>query len=228
MELIICLSVGFGERVNLLSLFSHSIVSGSSRPHGLHHIRLPCPSLSPGICSNSCPLSWWCHSTVSSSVFPFSFRPQSFPAPESFPMSLLFALSGQSIGASASAIRWHRKLPSMVPECNWYTVRVFLRLPPHHQLRKGSDSSASRRSTQKAFKQLWDKAERDTRVYLIPQKPSQINRLIQGHYLVRHKLALTAKSKSYQGSPNSDKSIPTPPPPLWPTFLFLSFCFYPS
>ena len=147
---------------------------------------------------------------------------------QSFPMSLLFALSGQSIGASASAIRWHRKLPSMVPECNWYTVRVFLRLPPHHQLRKGSDSSASRRSTQKAFKQLWDKAERDTWVYLIPQKPLQINWLIQGHYLVRHKLALTAKSKSYQGSPNSDKSIPTPPPPLWPTFLFLSFCFYPS
>ena len=147
---------------------------------------------------------------------------------QSFPMSLLFALSGQSIGASASAIRWHRKLPSMVPECNWYTVRVFLRLPPHHQLRKGSDSSASRRSTQKAVKQLWDKAERDTWVYLIPQKPLQINWLIQGHYLVRHKLALTAKSKSYQGSPNSDKSIPTPPPPLWPTFLFLSFCFYPS
>ena len=69
----------------------------------LQHTRLPCPSLSPGACSNSCPLSQWCHPTISSSVVPFSSCPQSFPAPGSFQMSSLFASGGQSIGASASA-----------------------------------------------------------------------------------------------------------------------------
>ena len=54
--------------------------------HGLQHTRLPCPSLSPGVCSNSCPLSWWCHPTISSSVAPFSSCPQSFPASKSFPL----------------------------------------------------------------------------------------------------------------------------------------------
>ena len=63
----------------------------------------PCPPLSPRVCSNSYPLSRWCHPTTSSSVAPFSFLPQSFPASESFPMSQLFASGGQSIGASASA-----------------------------------------------------------------------------------------------------------------------------
>ena len=56
----------------------HSVVSDSLRPHGLQHARLPCPSLSPRICSNSCLLSWWCHPTTSSSVAPFSYCPQSF------------------------------------------------------------------------------------------------------------------------------------------------------
>ena len=65
--------------------------------------RLPCPSLSPGACSNPCPLGRWCHPTISSSVVPFSFCLQSFPASGSFPGSWLFASSGQSIGASASA-----------------------------------------------------------------------------------------------------------------------------
>ena len=71
-------------------------------PHGLRHPRLPCPSLSPGVCSNSCSLSQWCHPTISSSVVPFSC-PQSFPASGSFPMSQPFASGGQSIEASASA-----------------------------------------------------------------------------------------------------------------------------
>ena len=66
------------------------------------HSRLPCPSLSPGVCSNSCPSSRWCHPTISCSVVPFSSCPQSFPASGSFPMSQFFT-SGQSIGASASA-----------------------------------------------------------------------------------------------------------------------------
>ena len=82
-------------------LFSHSVVSDSLRPHGLQHARFPCPPLSPGICSNSCPLSQWCHKIIQSSVTPFSC-PQSFPA-SSFPMSQCFASSGQSIRASALA-----------------------------------------------------------------------------------------------------------------------------
>ena len=86
----------------LLLLFSHSVVSNSLRPHGLQLARLPCPSPSPGVCSNSCPFSWWCHPTISSSFVPFSFCLQSFPASGSFPMSQLFASDGQSIGASPS------------------------------------------------------------------------------------------------------------------------------
>ena len=69
---------------------------------GLQHARLHCPSLSPQVCSNSCPLSRWCHPTISASAIFFSSSPKSFPASESFPVSWLFALSGQSTGASAS------------------------------------------------------------------------------------------------------------------------------
>ena len=72
-------------------------------PHGLQHARHPCPSLSPGVCSNSHPLSWSCHPIISSSVAPFSSCPQSFPASRSFPMSQLFTSGGQSIEASTSA-----------------------------------------------------------------------------------------------------------------------------
>ena len=78
-------------------------MSDSLRPHGLQHAKLSCPSLSPRICSNSCPLSRWCHPTISSSITPFSFCPQSFPAPGSFPVSQLTSSGGQSIGASTSA-----------------------------------------------------------------------------------------------------------------------------
>ena len=79
-------------------------MSSFLQPHGLQHIMLPCPSLSPRVCSNSCLLSQWCHSTISSSVVPFSSCPQSFPATGSFPMSWLFRPGGQSIGASASLL----------------------------------------------------------------------------------------------------------------------------
>ena len=64
--------------------FSHSVMSNSSQPHGLQHARLPCPSPTPGACSNSCPSSWWCHPTILSSVIPFSSCLQSFPASGSF------------------------------------------------------------------------------------------------------------------------------------------------
>ena len=76
-------------------------MSDSLRPHGLQHTRFPCPSLSLRSCSNSCPLSQRCYPTISSSVVPFSFCPQSFPASGSYPVSQLFASDGQSIGASA-------------------------------------------------------------------------------------------------------------------------------
>ena len=68
--------------------FSHSVVSDSLWSHGLQHARLPCPSPTPGACSNSCPSSQWCYPTISSSVIPFSFCLQSFPASGSFPVSL--------------------------------------------------------------------------------------------------------------------------------------------
>ena len=88
-------------RMMLFLLFSCSVMSSSLRLHVLKHARLP--TLSPRFCSNSCPLSWWCHSTISSSVIPFYPCPQSFPASGSFPMSQLFASGSQSIGADASA-----------------------------------------------------------------------------------------------------------------------------
>ena len=96
--------------VNILGLiwfnsvqFSRSVVSDSLWRHGLQHARLPCPSQAPRLYLNSCPLSRWCHPTISSSVVPFSSCLQSFPASGSFQMSQLFAWGGQSIGVSASA-----------------------------------------------------------------------------------------------------------------------------
>ena len=83
--------------------FSHSIVSHTLRPYELQHARPPCPSPTPGACSNSCPLSWWCHPNITSSVIPFFSCLQSFPASGSFPMNQFFTSSGQSIGASTSA-----------------------------------------------------------------------------------------------------------------------------
>ena len=87
----------------LLSLFSCSVVSDSLPPYGLLHARLPCPSPSPGACSNSYPLSRWCHPTILSSVVPFSSCLQSFLTSGSFPVSQFFTSGGQSIGVSASA-----------------------------------------------------------------------------------------------------------------------------
>ena len=90
--------------LHILSLqFSRSVVSDSLRPHELQHPRSPCPSPTPRVHPNPCPLSWWCHPTISSSVFPFSSCPQSFPESRSFQMNQLFSSGGQSIGVSASA-----------------------------------------------------------------------------------------------------------------------------
>ena len=83
--------------------FRPSVVSNSLRPHGLQHARPPCPSPTLGARSNSCPLSRWCHPTISSTIFPFSSCLHSFPASGSFPMSQFFASDGQSTGVPASA-----------------------------------------------------------------------------------------------------------------------------
>ena len=96
-------TVGEAPLTSLLLLFSSLFMSESLWPHRLQHARLPCPSLTPRVCSNSCPLSPWRHPTISSSISPFSFCPQSFQASESFPMSWHFTSDSQSIGASASA-----------------------------------------------------------------------------------------------------------------------------
>ena len=82
--------------------FSCSVVSNSLQPHGLQHIRPSCPSPTPGVYSNLCILSWWCHPTISSSVNPFPSCLQSFPASRAFPTSQFFTSGGQSIGVSAS------------------------------------------------------------------------------------------------------------------------------
>ena len=84
--------------------FSHSVMSDSLQPHEPQHTRPPCPSPTPGVHPNPCPLSRWCHPTISSSVIPFSSCPQSFPASGSFQISLLLASGGQSIGVSASTV----------------------------------------------------------------------------------------------------------------------------
>ena len=82
--------------------FSCSVVSDSLWPHEPQHARPSCPSPTPGFYPDSCPLSWWCHPTISSSFIPFSFCPQPFPASGSFPMSQLFTSGGQCTGVSAS------------------------------------------------------------------------------------------------------------------------------
>ena len=92
---------------------SVTVVSDSLWPHKLQHARPPCPSPTPGVYSNSYPLSRWCHPTISFSVVPFPSCPQSFPASGSFQMSQLFPSSGQSIGASASA----SVLPMNIQDC---------------------------------------------------------------------------------------------------------------
>ena len=89
--------------LNCISSVQLLIVSDSLRPHGLQHARLPCPLPTPRVYSNSCPLSRWCHPTISSSVSPFSSRLQCFPESGSFQMRQCLASGGQRIGISASA-----------------------------------------------------------------------------------------------------------------------------
>ena len=97
-------SLPFQEHSRIISVqFSSSVVSDSLQPHELQHARPPCPSAASRVHPNPCPLSQWCHPTISSSVFPFSSCLQSYPASGSFQMSWFFISGGQSTGVSASA-----------------------------------------------------------------------------------------------------------------------------
>ena len=94
--------------------FSHSVVSDSLLPHEPQHTRPPCPSRTPGVHPNPCPLSRWCHPAISSSVVPFSSCPQSFPASGSFQMSQLFASRGQSIGSFSFNVSLSNEHPGLI------------------------------------------------------------------------------------------------------------------
>ena len=129
-------------QVYVLSVqFSRSVMSDSLWPRGLQHTRLPCPSSTLRDCSNSCPSSWWCHSTISSSVVPFSSCLQFFPASGSFPMNQFFTSGGQSIGVSASA----SVLPMNIQD--WFplglTYLIFLKSSPMPQFKNINSSALS-------------------------------------------------------------------------------------
>ena len=112
-------------------------MSDSLQPCGLQQARPPCPSPVTGVYSNSCPLSWWCHPTISSSVVPLSSCLQSFPTSESFPVSQFFASGGQSISASASVLLvniqdWFPSgLTGLIPLQSWES-RTLKSLIQHH------------------------------------------------------------------------------------------------
>ena len=102
-----------------------SLSRDSLRPHESQHARPPCPSLSPKVCSNSRPLSRWCHPTISSSVGPFSSCPQSFPASRSFPMSWFFTAGGQSIRASRFSISPSNEYSRLISfRMGWFDLAV--------------------------------------------------------------------------------------------------------
>ena len=97
------------------AVLRHSVMSNSLQPHGLQHTRPPSPLPAPGVYSNSCPLSQWCHPTISSSIFPFSSCLQSCPASGAFLMSQFFTSDGQSIEVSASASVLHVSIQDWFP-----------------------------------------------------------------------------------------------------------------
>ena len=109
--------------------------------HSMQHATLPCPWSSPRVCSNSCPLSWWWHTTISSSVVPFSSHLQSFPASGSFPLSQFFPSGGQSTGASASALVLPKNIQLLSFRIDWLdllAVQGTLKTLLHHHSSKVS------------------------------------------------------------------------------------------
>ena len=126
---------------------SLSVVSNSLRPHESQHARPPCPSPTPGVHSNSCPSSWWCHPAISSSAVPFSSCPKSLPASGSFPVSQLFTWGGPSTGVSALASFLPKKSQGWSPSewTGWISLQsggTLKRLLQHHS----SKASILRRS----------------------------------------------------------------------------------
>ena len=121
---------------------SHSVLSDSLRPHGLQHARPLCPSWTPGVYSNSCPLSQWCHPTISSSVIPFSSYLQSFPASGSLQISQLFASGGQSIGSFSFNISPSNEYSGLISfRMDWFdllTVQGTLKSLFQHHTSKAS------------------------------------------------------------------------------------------
>ena len=124
-------SLPLGKPIQALQ-FSSSVVSDSLRHHEPQHARPPCPSPTPRVYPDSCPLSQWCHPTISSSVVPFSSCPQPFPASGSFQMSQLFASGGQSVGVSAStsvlpvnAQDWSKLQNTVTNVSLWYTKNFY-------------------------------------------------------------------------------------------------------
>ena len=142
--------------------FSRSVVSKALQLHGRKHARLPCPSPTPGACSNSCPLSRWCHPTISSSVVPFSSCLQSFPASGSFPMSLFFTSSGQSVGASTSV------LPMNIQD--WFPLGLtdWISLPSKGLSRIFSNTTVQRHQLFGTELSLWSNSHIHT---WLPEKP---------------------------------------------------------
>ena len=138
-----------------LLLFSCSVVSSSLQPYGLQQARLPCPSSSPRACSNSCPLSCWCHPTISSSVVPFSCL-QSFPASGSFPVSQLFTSGGQSIGDSASV------LPMNIQHCFPLGLTGVISLQSKGLSRVFSNTTVQKHQFFGAQPSLWSSSHIDT------------------------------------------------------------------
>ena len=147
---------GLSPFVLLIDLFSHSVVevgwlvvSDSLQPHGLQHARFPCPSPTPGPYSNSCPSSWWCHPSISSSVVLFSSCLQSFPAAGSFHMSQFFTSGGQSIGASASVISPSNEYSGLISfRMDWFDLlaiqRTLKNLLQHHSSKASGERCSER------------------------------------------------------------------------------------
>ena len=127
--------------------FSHSVMSNSLWPHGLQHNRLPCPSATPGACSNSCPLSWWCHPIILFSLVPFSSCLQSFPAPGSFLMGQLFLIRWPKYWSFSFSISPSNEYSGLISfRIDWFDLAfqgTLQSLLQHHS----SKASIPRRST---------------------------------------------------------------------------------
>ena len=149
------------SRVATLLLACDSVQSVTLRPHGLQHARPPCLWPTPRVYSNSCPLSWWCHPTISSSVVPFSSYPQSFPASGPFQMSQFFASGGQSTGVSASASVLPMNMQDWLPLgwTGWYVTNCFFlatfkiqmsKSTKDHKVHKETETMASSKQKNKS------------------------------------------------------------------------------